>query len=353
MIRLAVAALCVTGLMPGGTEAHAAAIALPSVMVVSTSWQGWVRDERTGEVLGGADGYRFTTSCSATVIDGDGLLATAAHCVDDSSDGLLVMALADLDALGRVRDDDLARQQLAEHAVFEGPRTGSPVSRRVQVRRGAEVVPATVVDVADDGDVAVLEVPWRGLPSVEVATGDVPVDAPVAVLGHLGDDTAPLSEDARVVARDGPFFTLDAPAMNEGGPVVDGRGRLVGVVSKQRTVSAALPTLLRGKDIELGPVDRDYRTGIDAYYAEDYDTAVEYLDAVLRAAPHNAPAREYRDAAVAAGGVAANGGLLLAFLVVCGAIAAGAGAAGIVMVTRRRRADMDTPPYGLLMEPFP
>lgn len=344
MIRLVITALCAAGLVGGPTE-HATAVALPSVVVVSTSWQGWVRDEQTGEVFGGTKGYRYTATCGGAVVDGDGFVATAGTCVGDGKNGLLDLAVADLTAVGRVRDRTLARQQLAEHAVVEGARTGSPVQPRVEVTRDGDSVPATV---AAQGDVALLHVPWRGLPALEVAAGDVPVGAPVLVLGHVADGSMPTVADAHVTRRHAPFFEINAPGTN-GGPVVDLRGRLVGVVSQDVSVSA----VSLGGDIGLGPVDRDYRTGLDAYFAGDYDKAVEYLDAVLGASPGNTQARQYRDLAVSHGGSTAGNGLLIAFIVVCGVIAVGSGAAGTVLATRRRRTDMDTPPYGLPMEPLP
>src|SRR5262245_51984725 len=102
MIRLVVTALCM-GLTAGPSGVQATAIAEPSVVFVATSWQGWVRDTRTGEVFGGTDGYRFTSECGGAVIDADGLVVTAGHCVDSGKDELLDRAVADLAAVGRVR----------------------------------------------------------------------------------------------------------------------------------------------------------------------------------------------------------------------------------------------------------
>lgn len=349
MIRLVVTALC-AGLAVGPPQAPA--VALPSVVFVDTSWQGWVRDTQSGEVFGGTRGYRFTTSCSGAVVAGDGLVVTAAQCVDAGTDRLLDLAVADLAAVGRVRDRALARQQLAEHAVTEGVKTGSPVARHVRVTLGHDVGPAIVGTVA--GDLAVLQVPRGGLPALEVASGDVPVGASVFVLGRPADGSAPTSASARVVGRDGAALQLSAPTPS-GGPVVDTRGRLVGVATRDATVTgpAAVAGLLRDKHIGLGPVDRDFRTGLDAYFAGDYDKAVEYLDAVHAATPANEQARRYRDLAAARGGTAPGGGLLLASLVAAALVATASGGAVIVLANRRRRAMMDTPPYGFRMEPLP
>jgi serine protease Do len=99
-----------------------------------------------------------------------------------------------------------------------------------------------------------------------------------------------------------------------GGPVVDTRGRFVGVISQLspgetqsfNLASAAetLTAVLRGKavDAALKPVGRDCRTGLAAYFAGDYDDAVEYLDAVLAVTSGQPQATRYRDLAVARGG---------------------------------------------------
>lgn len=347
MIRLVVTALCVAG-MAGAPPELATALAAPSVVAVQTSWQGWVRDDRTGEVFGGAKGYHVTAECGGAVVGGAGLVATAGHCVDDGKEGLLDRAVAELTTLGRVRDPALARRQLAEHAVVEGPRTGSQVVRRVTVTRGGDSVAATVAGAVAEDDLALLQVPWRGLPALAVAPGGVPVGAGVLAAGRPPEEF----RQVRVVRRAAPFFEVTAPTVS-GGPVVDTRGRLVGVASRGVSVSAGLADLLRGRHAGLGAVDRDYRTGLEAYFAGDYDRAVEYLNAVLGAAPGNEQARRYRDRAAARGGSAPGSGLSIALVVACGVLAAGSGVAGVVIAARRRRADMDTPPYGFPVEPYP
>ncbi|TDV46116.1 S1 family peptidase [Actinophytocola oryzae] len=377
MIRVAVALLLLSAGQPASPEVRAAAIAQPAVVHVSASWQGWVRDARTGEVFGGAGGYTFTSSCSGAVVDGDGYVATAGHCVD-GDDGLIDMAVAELASLGRVRDRAAARQQLADNAVVEGARTGSPVTRRVQVERATgtgrtDVAPASVVGVAAEGDVAVLKVPRSNLPALEVTDADVAAGTPVVAIGYpaASEQVAePSGRNGRISgARDGPPFleisAAVAPGMS-GGPVVDTRGRLVGLVSRLpgtprssnlATAATTLTGLLRGKGIApgLGPTDRDYRTGVEAYYDGEYDTAVEYLDAVLAAAP-SPQARRLRDLAAGRGGHGRDNGLLVALIVACAGIAVFSGAAGVALLARRRRAAMaaPTPPYGFpVPEPPP
>lgn len=393
LLAFAVAALCLpvtpAAAQPASPEEQAAAIARPAIVFIKTSWHGWVRDERTGEVFGGADGYRLTTACSGAVINGDGYVATASHCVDTKVDGggeglLLDMAVAELAAVGRVRDQALARQQLAEHAVVEGAEPGSRINRDIQVERATgerarDVAPATVVDLVapTEGDVAVLEVPRNNLPAVDLATGDVPVGTPILTIGYpasTGEATDPTlepsSKNGQISnhrSQDGhPFYEVSAAITQgmSGGPVVDMRGRVVGVISQlspgetqsfNLAASAeTLAELLRGKGVDdtLGPTDRNYRTGLEAYFAGDHDTAVEYLDAVLTAVPGHPQATRYRDLAAGRGGVPSSGaGAVGVLIAVCAGVAVLTGAAGLTLMARRRRLLMNapTPPYGFPM----
>jgi serine protease Do len=351
MMRLLLAlALCLPAAPAAvSPEEQAAAIARPAIVYIRTSWHGWVRDVRTGEVFGGAGGYRLTTACSGAVISRDGYVATASHCVADGEGFLLDMAVA------------------------EGAEPGSPIGRDIQVEWDSDVAPATVVDLVapTEGDIAVLDVPRSNLPAVELATGDVPVGTPVLAIGYpASTDEAtdptlePSSKNGQVSnhrGQDGhPFLEISAAVTHgmSGGPVVDMRGRVVGVISQLSpgetqsfNLAASAETLAelsRGKDA-LGPTDRNYRTGLEAYFAGDHDTAVEYLDAVLAAVPGHPQATRYRDLAAERGGVPSSGDSTFVVLIsVCAGVAVLTGAAGVTLVARRRRLLMNapTPPYG-------
>jgi S1-C subfamily serine protease len=384
MIRALVALLLLNLGQPASPEEQAAAVARPAIVHITTSWQGWVRDKRTGEIFGGVEGYKLTSSCSGAVINGDGYVATAAHCVDRGVDGggggLLDMAVAELTSVGRVRDQAKARQQLAENAVIEGAKTDSPIGRRIQVERMTErgrkdIAPATVVDMAAPlkGDVAVLKVPRRGLPALEVATDEAAVGTPILAIGYpastdeVTDPTLePSNKNGQISShrtQDGqPYLEISAAVTHgmSGGPVVDTQGRLVGVISQLSpgesqsfnlaAEARTLTRVLRGKRVEarLGAPDRDYRTGLKAYYDGDYDTAFEYMDAVMAAAP-NPQAKRFRDLAAERGGSAGGGnGVLVVLIAVSAGIAVLSGVAGFVLAARQRRAAMaaPTPPYG-------
>ncbi|MET1075621.1 MAG: serine protease, partial [Umezawaea sp.] len=386
--------LCVAALLaappalaaqPAGPEEPAAALARPGVVFITVDWHGWVRDEVTGEVFGGTEGYEARTTCAGAVIAPDGYVATASRCVHTGPEGgaglLFDAAVADLAKVGRIGDPAKARQAFADRGAVEGANPGRPIDRQIQVERteldggerGTDAAPATVVDLVapDDGDVAVLRIPRGNLPSIEISQDTPPVGAPVLVIGYpasANDPLEPSTRDGRVSAHrtrgTRPFYEVSAPTENgmTGGPVVDLQGRLVGLVGSAgdtRLASAAstLADVLRPKGITAGPgpLDRDYRTALDRYYAGDYDDAVDHLDAVLQAAPSHERAVAYRRLAVAKGGsVDTLPDRLVRYSTVLGgtALLAALLAVFLIIRTRKRRVStMDTPPLGIPLLP--
>ncbi|ROP36347.1 S1 family peptidase [Saccharothrix texasensis] len=395
---------------PSSPEELAAAIARPAIVFITVEWHGWVRDKRTGEVFGGADGYVVKATCSGVVIRPDGHVATASHCVHTGPQGgagaLFDAAIEDLAAVGRVVDRAAAKAQLAEHAVAEGADPDRPVDRAIQVERMEatgdgpirDVAPATVVDLVapTEGDVAVLKVPREHLPSLAIRADQTPVGTPILAIGYPGSAGAavdpslePSNKNGQVSARrtqnDRPFYEFSAAATQgmSGGPVVDMDGRIVGLVSQGSpgetqsfnfaAASSTLSDVLAGKDVsaEPGPHDRDYRTALDRYFADDFDGAVEGFDDVLAASPGHLQATEYRRLAVDRGGSAGGGSsLLIGLAVLCGGVAVATATAGTaIALTRRRRlspavpppgpvpppvvSDVDTPPFGIPVRVVP
>jgi hypothetical protein len=249
----------------------------------------------------------------------------------------------------------------------------------VERRRSTTSPPATVVDLVapTDGDVAVLKVPRDRLPAMEIRPDAPPVGTPVLAIGYPGSaevatdpNLEPSSKNGQISAhrtqQGRPFYEFSAAATHgmSGGPVVDMQGRVVGLISQGSpgetqsfnfaSAASNLADVLRGKGIGAvqGPIDRNYRTGLDRYFAGDFDDAVEYFDAVLAGTPTHVQAAAYRQLAVDKGGSAAAGNtLIVSIAVACGAAAVVAGAAGAILVSvgRRRRAQstMDTPPFGI------
>jgi hypothetical protein len=162
-----------------------------------------------------------------------------------------------------------------------------------------------------------------------------------------------------------PFYEFSAAATHgmSGGPLVDMQGRVTGLISQGApgatghdiaTATSTLTNLLAGKGIEAkeGPHDRNFRTGLDRYFASNYDSAVTYFDAVLTAAPTHIQALEYRRLAAEKGGKPRGSTTPLVMIAIgCGALTVLAGGFAVFLIVRRRRLTtlMDTPPYGFPM----
>ncbi|MFI9816542.1 S1 family peptidase [Saccharothrix variisporea] len=375
---LALAPNLVASAAPSSPEERAAALARPGIVFISVTWHGWVRDKRTGEVFGGTAGYEVKTACTGAIVTPDGHIATASHCVHTGPLGgggaLIASAVADLTKVGRVKDEAKAQRDLAEHGQAEGASPDSPIERAIQVERaevkGSEqvrdIAPATVVDLVapEDGDIAVLKVPREHLPAVPVRADQTPVGTPILAIGYPGSTSGavdpslePSSKNGQISAKrtqqGRPFYEFSAAATHgmSGGPVVDMDGGIVGLVSQGSpgetqsfNLAASAQTLaevLQGKEITaaIGDHDRDYRTGLDKYFEGDYDSAVEYFDAVLAGSPGHQQAAEYRKLAADKGGKPGGAPtLLIVFAFLCAGIAIATATAGTaVLLTRRKR----------------
>jgi len=378
---------------PAGPAEWAAAMARPAVVLVSVSWHGWVRDKQTGEVFGGTAGYDVTVPCSGAVLNPDGYVVTASHCVHTGPLGgggaLFDAAIAELGKAGRIGDPAKAKQTFVNQAVAEGVAQDRPVDRRIQVERTIEadgqpkrdVAPATVVDLLapSDGDVAVLKIPREHLSALELGTDPPPVGSTVVSVGYPRtqgqDPDAELvagSESGQVSAlrteQGRPFSEFGAATVSgmDGGPVVDTHGRVTGIISRttgetrtptSATAASTIAAVLRDKGItaKIADEDRAYRTGLEQYFAGDFDAAVRSFDAVLAASPTHRQAAEYRKAAIEKGGSAGSGStLLIVFTIVSAIVAVAICAVGLFMVAAGRRrlvSEMDTPPFGIDLSP--
>ncbi len=373
-----VAGLLLAGAAPAGAQEgsgqeRAAAIARPAVVVVRTTYHGWVHDRRTGEVFGGTAGYTTSTSCSGVVVQEDGYIVTAGACVDPVP-ALVGAAVADLRRIGRVTDPAKAAAQLTDAAVVEGAAAGVEPVGDIRVERVTnasgqrDVAPARVIDLHGPGDVTVLKVPRGRLPALALAdVADLPPGTPVVAIGYPETDDAaePADDGGEVTTRrtisGKPFYEVNAhaEATMRGGPVVDEDGRVIGLTTATPadgdalvTASASVADLLHREDVQAGTSanDRNYTAGVEHYFDGDYAKAVEFFDAVLAATPDHPQARQYRRLAAGHGD---PGWPLLVWLIVgCGAIAVLAGAAGAtLLLVRRGRSEPPTPPYGFPAQP--
>jgi S1-C subfamily serine protease len=340
-------------------QERAAAIARPAVVVVEVRWHGWLRDSRTGEVFGGAEGYRVSQSCTGFAVHADGHLVTAGHCVDPGPRGagrlLSDLAAQDLAAVDRVGEPaDAAAAELAEHAEVVGETDGSPARREVLVHRGVwfegetrdDLLPAEVIEVvpAAEGDVALLKVERGRLSVLEIADDDQSSGGtPVLAIGYPGSVDR---VSRRRTVEEATFYEVSVATSGgmSGGPVIDHSGRAIGLLSQPPpgesssatfvTAASSIRAALERNDVpyQLGPIDRNFQTGLDRYFAGRTGDAARYFDAVLEASPIHQQAAEFRQRAEP-GESAPDGGLspVVAWAIISAVVAVLVGVAAAIL----------------------
>jgi serine protease Do len=314
----------------------------PSVVFLDITWTGWVWDKFYKEYLNEGDPFVVTSYCSAFVVNPEGYVATAGHCVDQANitpdffDHAAAWALendyyefdkgetfedvrgwadedfrleGDTEAVsgqGYNRGADLTIQAVWSTESTEplhdkyGDLNGEPHDARL-----VELIPWN----SGEGDTALLKVEATDLPpALPIAPADgVTTGTEVISIGYpasVGEvsDTAlsdPSFKEGSVssVRTNGtwPVYEMDAAMSGgmSGGPTVDLKGRLVGInsygildeASEFQFVQSAetLQALMNDTGIssEIGEIGTAYRAGLDAYFAGDKTVAVERLEAAL------------------------------------------------------------------------
>ncbi len=324
---------------PVAPAERTAASAEPAIVVVEVTWEGYVRDRDSGEMLD-PEPVSATTQCTGAGVGAGGYLLTTATC-------LRVSAVA-LEAFGevvnrRVADGRTAADQASDllanlllnatigGAEIDDDDPSGPRERSISVRRAVtddEPLPASVVAVADhdDGDAALLKIARTNQPILPLAEGAAVGEELVIIECPAGQDgTAPGStptgepDDEPVepafrtaVVTDNDPHVLVEPVeprtvSGSGGVVLNHDAQIVGLraISLPNHDVLVDTSVIRGllaraqAENELGQVDRDYRAGLDAYYAGDYTESIERFDSVLAIIPSHVQAHEYRDEAQA------------------------------------------------------
>lgn len=235
--------------------------------------------------------------CTGFVVNPDGYIATAGHCVDPR----------------HMSDDALSADDGAKSEVLDQiEQTGMTVS---VVGAGMKATPARVVDVhpAGQGDVALLKVAVPNLPSSQLSTATPQVGASVQSVGYAApaDVQSDWTPDPSVdpTTKSGTISGLatvgTAPAIEvsspmvkgmSGGPTVDSDGMVIGINSlgtkdsdSFNYVSAVseLAEMMKSNGVtsQMGPADPSYRQGVDAYLQGDYKGAMKGFDAALGVSP--------------------------------------------------------------------
>jgi hypothetical protein len=309
-------------------EERAAALIRPSVMFLAGEGYGLVRLPN-GEILsqfgrGSSVPFLATWGCTAFVVNPDGWVATAGHCVDPASAKLLILKRAANEYRSQFPDAPESREPavtfewLQKNARVEGDTAGQGPRVSFTVMSGtgttvAEKLPASVVDFRPlgKGDAALLKIAKRNLPSSELGTdADVTIGTPILAVGFpestqtvTGPPLDPTYKSGKVskksIMGSSPEYEVDA-AMSEGmsgGPTIGLNGKVVGVNSfapagETQAFNFIAPAdgvaaMLAGRGVKamLGPADVFYRKGLSHFYSGRYTDAINDFDQALAMSP--------------------------------------------------------------------
>ncbi|MEE6175463.1 trypsin-like peptidase domain-containing protein [Mycobacterium sp. 050134] len=309
-------------------EERAAAMVRPAVMYLGGQGYGGVRLPN-GQILsqfGQGTNMPFiaTWGCTAFVVNPDGWVATAGHCVDPDSAKQLILKRAAAEYISQYPDAPESKSPataldwLRKNArvVGDNPDRGPEVGLTLLYGSGTTVtgkVPASLVDFRPlgKGDVALLKVEKHNLPSSELATdADVSIGTSVLAVGFpestqniTGPSLDPTNKSGKVSKKSTmgsiPEYEIDAAVTEgmSGGPTVELNGKVIGVnsfapVGESQAFNFIAPAdslaaILTSKGVKptLGPADVFYRKGLAHYYAGRYTEAIDDFDQTLAMSP--------------------------------------------------------------------
>lgn len=349
---LSAAALAVLVGLPGSASAdggrpqvnpqeRAAAMIRPAVIYLAGQTYGQVRLP-SGQMLsqfGGGSNFPFvaTWSCTGFIVNPDGWVATAGHCVDPESAKELILKNAASAYMNQfpdsleARDPVAALEWLLKNARVEGDTADRGPETSLSLLYGTGIklagkMPANVVDFRSlgKGDVALLKVEKHNMPSSELASdADVSIGTSILAVGFpettqrvTGPSLDPTNKSGTVSKKSSmqsiPEYEIDA-AVSEGmsgGPTIELDGKVIGVNSfgpagepqafNFIAPADGLAALLAGKAVKpmLGPADVYYRKGLGHYYSGRYSDAIKDFDQTLAMSPDYPGLADFRTSAV-------------------------------------------------------
>ncbi len=329
---------------------------------------------------------KMSFRCTGFVVNPTGYVGTAGHCVDPGAEGSrgdIIKAIVQMDVQNdpSIDFDKLFNYGMANWKI-EGQVGGSPIDQTFTVLRGGangdkpQSLPARLVDFrpVSQGDVALLKVEAGDMASSELATDtDVQVGQQIISVGYPGstdkitdESMDPDNKDGTVSAKKTagsvPVYETNAALSGgmSGGPTVGLDGRVVGINSRGPAgetqpfnfiaPASGLAELLNrsGVKAELGPLDVQYRNGLNDYYTGHYTSAIATFDKILALAPSYQQAAVFKTNAVKArdqyGDVSTSSGLKTILYVVGGVGGAIVLIAAVVAILVIRRRSNRQPP---------
>ncbi|WP_374022543.1 trypsin-like peptidase domain-containing protein [Mycobacterium sp. HNNTM2301] len=365
-------------------EERAAALIRPSIMYLAGEGYGLVRLP-SGEILsqfgrGSSMPFLATWNCTAFVVNPDGWVATAGHCVDPASATELILKRAveeyrsDFPNAPESSDPAATLEWLQKNARVEGDAVGQGPHVGVALMSGtgtklADKIVANVVEFRPlgKGDAALLKVAKHNLPSSELATdAEVAIGTPVLAVGFpestqsvTGASLDPTYKSGKISKKSmsgtNPAYEIDA-AMTEGmsgGPTIGLNGKVIGVNSFAPAGETqpfnfigpadGVAAILAGKGVKpmLGPADQFYRKGLSAFYAGHYTDAISEFDQTLAMSPGYPGLEDLKTTAVNLrqqyGDSSSLSGANLLWYIVISVVSVIVLAAGVAVLGRRRR----------------
>ena len=362
-------------------EERALATVAPSMVFIEVIFTGHLRNKQDNALLRPTP-VTFSRRCSGFVVNQDGHVLTNGQCVRPTQEILLSGALS---ALGNllVREGALNAKDLGSYTatrmkttLFTGSEpTTEPEAKlygQLNTAKGdvtdSPAIPGTVVQtqVLDEGNLALVKLAQGGLPVAELNTSAIiGPETPLVVIGYHTSDTTFRSATYMLQTKKVTVTEVDTQSpvnpyrindeigvYSRGGIAIDPTGRVVGMLDNDMLRSdranrlvapvSAMTGLLGAAGVQngLGEADKLYRSGLEAYFARDHDTAVSRFNEVVEKSPTNLLAQQYRQMAVDSGG-GKNGssgwpGWVVALLAAAGgAVAVGIIVTVVVLVRRR------------------
>lgn len=306
----------------------------PSIVYVETTWTARVYDGFNNEYMVEQDGsdkvFTSGSGCTGYIVNPNGYVATAGHCVDprEQLDGFKIAAaewaVENNYYDGAVSVDDILNfQELRVDGAEEDRR--NPDRASIDVSWGTEKdqqYKARVINYQpfDKGDAGLIKVEATGLQaiklgdssSVENGTEIVSIGYPGKVDEIVDVDYSPSYKDGQVNSkktRGGGLYTFFevSSAVDHGmsgGPTVNLDGDVIGFNSfghpdseRFNFVGPSERILERMTDAgvknEIGELSQNYNAGLDAYFAGDKEEAINSLQAVLDKEPQHETALKY------------------------------------------------------------
>jgi len=371
----------------------------PSIVYVGITWKARVYEglnnrymgDENGSEAGNAVVFELPGHCTGYVVNPEGYIATAGHCLDPKErleDFKLMAAKWAVERNGATNEwyvgnptveEVLDVGELRVDSVIEdrrNPDRAVTASWGTEKGQGFNARVVSYQRLATTGDAGLIKVESTGLQAIKLAdSSDLENGTEIVSIGYPGkvdnvvdDDYSPSYKEGQISSKqtigEGILTVYEvSTGMSggmSGGPAVNLTGNVVGFNSFGATEETELfnfvgPTSMvkelladAGVKNEIGELSENYNAGLDAYFAGDKDKAVKSLQAVIDEQPRHELAFKYLGLAKKLPDpfpVALVVGIGVGVLALAGV--------GAALMMRRKRGGKGGPPVGGSLMPTP